>query len=76
MEVNLDPKLIDAVNHARVKRVWRAIARRIEAQEGRWQLIEVTANRENPERDRGIAGEYKEKLGASGLSRRWSHCRG
>jgi hypothetical protein len=62
MEVLLEPKLIDAVNRARVKRDWRAIARRIEAMEGQWQLIEVTGNRERPELDRGIAAEYKEKL--------------
>lgn len=66
MEVKLDPGLIDAVNRAKVKRDWRAIGQRIEAMEGQWQLIEVTGNRENPERDRGIAGEYKAKLAAAG----------
>jgi hypothetical protein len=68
MEVKLDPKLIEAVNRAKVKRDWKAIARRIEAMEGRWQLIEITANRQNPERDRGIAGEYKEKLRSVGCT--------
>lgn len=62
MEVKLDPKLIDAVARARAKRDWRSIARRIEAREGQWQLIEVTPNRSDPRRDRGIAAEYKEKL--------------
>ena len=41
MEVKLAPSLIDAIARAEANRDWRAIARRIEAQEGRWQLIEI-----------------------------------
>ena len=54
MELLLDPKLVDAVNRATVKRDWRAIARRIEAQEGRWQLIEI-----HPGSDKDAARDHR-----------------
>lgn len=39
MEVKLDPSLIDAINKAKAKPDWRAIAQRIAALEGGWCLV-------------------------------------
>lgn len=39
MEVKLDPRAVEAINDPTPRKDWRTLARRIEAAEGRWQLV-------------------------------------
>jgi hypothetical protein len=57
MEVKLHPKLITAIERGELRRDWRDVARRIEAQEGQWQLVAVTQRN-----DRGVAKEVEDRL--------------
>lgn len=61
MEVKLSPRIITAIERGELRRDWRAVAKRIEAQEGKWQLVSVT---EKP--DRGITAEVTERLRSVG----------
>lgn len=61
MEVKLSPKIIDAISRGELRKDWRSTAKRVEAQEGKWQLVGVTDRT-----DRGVAAEVTERLGSVG----------
>lgn len=61
MEERLHPRLIEAAERGELRRDWRAMARRIEAQEGRWQLVGIPKRK-----DRGIVAHVTECLAAVG----------
>ena len=63
METKLDPSIITAINRGELRRDWKAVAKRIEAGEGQWQLVAVTQRN-----DKGIVAEVKERLRSVGYT--------
>lgn len=57
IETHLHPNVVAAIEKGELGTNWRALATRIEAQEGRWQLVSVTQRN-----DKGIAAEVRERL--------------
>lgn len=65
MEVKLDPKFIEAVRAGDLKIDWKSVAKRVEAQEGKWQMVFVTKRY-----DKGLAEEVASRLARVGCKAR------
>lgn len=61
METTLSPSIITKIERGALGRDWKAIAKRVEAMEGHWQLV-LTTDRT----DRGIQAEVRERLRSVG----------
>jgi hypothetical protein len=61
VELRLSPKIVEAIESKSLRSDWGALARRVEAAEGHWQMVAMT-----PEVRRGIAAECKERLRRQG----------
>lgn len=62
MDVKLDPRFIEAVNRGEIgRRDWKAIAKRVEAAQGQWQMVFTTKRF-----DHRIREEVEERLRSVG----------
>lgn len=61
MEVKLDTTIIERVERNDLRSDWRAIAKRLQEDEGRWRIVHITERT-----DRGICEEIRARLARVG----------